>query len=283
MESDKLSGKVYVMQLTSILQNDKDTINYIAESLQTNGYVFVRLPVDLVQKIDQCTMLIEQFFNSSIQYKRLFFKKPIFGYFNANHKESFRLLTGSRLHEHTFPNNFDKIKDLVLTIDQIMYTISILLGPMLFPDLFKNAEKFNIPFFDMKKRWGMFDFAKYNNNGSRTGLNCREHCDPGLLSFHVRSTEEGLQLQNDLGNWIKVPNDKSLAVIWAGRVAKQINPKIRPCIHRVDCAFSGKPRIGIWHEICLESQEHKELMNDKKQIAKSFESETGIPMSKSMR
>ena len=47
--------------------------------------------------------------------------------------------------------------------------------------------------------------------------------------------------------------------------------------------MSGKPRIGIWHEICTDAQEHRELKSDKGiKIAKSFEGSSGIPMSKSM-
>lgn len=278
---DLQSPKAYVMQLASILQNDKVTLDYIAESLQTRGYVFVRLPSDLVQKIDECVSLIEQFFSNSFYYKKTFYKKPIFGYFSVKHKESFRLLTGPRLNEQSMPHNFDKIKELIRTIDQMMYITSTFLAPNLFPDLFKNADRLNIPFFDIKKRWGMFDFARYHNDGDRQGLNCQEHFDPGLLSFHIRSTEQGLQLKDEFGKWIHVPTDKTLAVMWAGKAATQINPKIKPCIHRVDCAF-GKPRISLWHEICTESQEHKELLKDTKQvIAKSYELKTGIPMTKS--
>ena len=278
---DLQSPKAYIMQLTSILQNDKITMDYVAESIQTRGYVFVRLPTDLVQKIDECVLLIEQFFSNSLYYKKSFYKKPIFGYFSVQHKESFRLLTGSRLNEQTMPHNFDKIKDLIQTNDQIAYIISTFLSPNLFPDLFEKAKKLNIPFFDMQKRWGMFDFARYHNDGFRKGLNCQEHFDPGLLSFHIRSTEVGLQLKDEFGKWIHVPTDKTLAVLWAGKAATQINPKIKPCIHRVDCAL-GKSRISLWHEICTESQEHKELLKDTKQlIAKSYELKTGIPMTKS--
>lgn len=273
--------KTYVMQLTSILENDKDSINYISESLQTRGYAFVRLPPDLVKKIDECTFTIERFFSDSLLYKKIYFREPIFGYFNVNHKESFRLLTGSRLNEYSMPYSSNEIKDLVQTVDQIMYIISVFLGPTLFPDLFNNANKLNIPFFNMRKRWGMFDFAKYHNDGSRKGLNCQEHYDPGLLSFHLRSTEEGLQLKDEFGKWIEVPNDKTLAVLWAGKAATQINPKIKPGIHKVECA-TGRPRISMWHEICTEAQEHRELLKDHKQkIAKLYETKTGIPMTKS--
>lgn len=298
--------KNYVMQLNSILQNDKNTMDYISESLQLKGYVFVRLPMELVKEIDSCVALMEKFFAETKEYKTRYAKEPIFGYFGVDHKESYRLLTGSRITEQQFPYNFHELKDLVRKIDKMMYTISTLLSPSLFPDLFSNAKKLGIPFFDISKPWGMFDLTKYHNDGRRFGMNCKEHYDPGLLSFHIRSTEEGLQLKNEFGKWIKVPNDKTLGIIWAGKAANDINPKIKPGVHRVVCGnnngFIGKPRIALWHEICTKDQEHTELIKKKTvekssgmyvtklmetdkgvSIARSFEKSTGIPMSKSMR
>ena len=271
------SPKEYIMQLTSILENDVPTINYMSECFEKRGYVFVRLPQELVSKIDECMLLIEDFFNNNLNYKNSYFKEPIFGYFGVSHKESFRLLTGARINEHKMPTNFNKIKDLVQTIDRLMYSISMSLSTKLFRNISATSKQHKIPFFDLYKPWGMLDFAHYHNTGLREGLNCDEHYDPGLLSFHLRSSEEGLQLKNEFGKWIKVPVDKTLAVLWTGKIASEINPKLKPCVHRVT-NVSGKPRLSLWHEICTEAQEHKELIKDKTQLAKSVETKTGIPI-----
>jgi hypothetical protein len=88
--------------------------------------------------------------------KKSYFKEPIFGYFNVKHKESFRFLTGSRINEQRMPNNFEDIKTLISTMDQVMYTLAILCTPYLFPNLATNASKLDIPLFNIsngKKSW----------------------------------------------------------------------------------------------------------------------------------
>ncbi len=164
----------------------------------------------------------------------------------------------------------------------------------LFPNLIDKAKEnaLDIPLFNVKKRWGMFDVARYyrdsdglkNLPGSAVGIDCQEHFDPGLLSISVRSTEPGLELKDEFGRWIPGPNSKKVGVIWAGNAATRINPQIKRCVHRVICprlkpniqAFNSnrnsmlcrleadklRPRVAIWHEICTADQEHKELMNN---------------------
>jgi hypothetical protein len=210
-----------------------------------------------------------KFFKEPKLYKQKYFKEPIFGYFGVEHKESFRLLTGSRLKEHKFPNNFEDLTSLITKIDSIMESITLILSPTLFPNIKETAKKFKIPFFD-KNRWGMFDIAKYHNDGSRKTLNCKEHYDPGLLSLSLRSSEEGLQLKDEFGKWIKAPIANNIAILWAGKAATDINPKIKPGVHRVSNPLqSNKSRIAIWHEICTTDKEHKELIKNKR--TKSYE------------
>ena len=271
-----------VVSLISMLHNDKESLTYISDSLKTRGYAFVRLPVEFTNQVDDVMTIMETFFLNNPSYKKKFSKKPIFGYFGVNHKESYRLLTGSRLTEHTFPENFDKVKNLVHTMDRVMYGLTLLLSPYIFPTLKKDANTYKISLFDSNKPWGMFDVAKYYNDGKRVGLNCEEHYDPGLLSMSFRSSEEGLQLKDEFGKWIKVPVDKTLGVIWAGNAATKINPFIKPGVHRVDCSsVIGKPRISMWYEICTSDQEHTELIKDTKKIAIDFETITGMSTSKS--
>lgn len=285
--------KNYITPLTSLLQSDKESLNRIKESLFMRGYSFIRLPKELVTEIDTCMGSIESFFQERIQYKKKFFKEPIFGYFAVDHKESFRLLTGTRIDEHQIPEDLLKLKNLIHTIEKIMYSLSLILAPSLFPNFITDVQKLDIPLFNMKNQWGMFDVAKYYNNGLRTDLNCRAHYDPGLLSLSLRSTQPGLQLKDEFNKWIKPPEDTNIAILWAGKVATDMNPKIKPGVHRVvnpDQNAVGKPRISMWYEICTSAQEHKELIKQKtkssleKTVPKinpyAFEKKTGIPMSK---
>ena len=274
--------KNYIISLTSLLQNDKTSINLVNESLLTRGYSFIRLPKELVEQIDICIQLMELFFQEPLYYKKKYFKEPIFGYFAVNHKESFRLLTGKRIDEQKIPDNLSQLKSLINTIDKIMYSMSLILAPTLFPNLLTNTHKLDIPLFDKTLPWGMFDIAKYHNTGSRTELNCKAHYDPGLLSLSLRSTQPGLQLKDEFGKWIKTPEDKNIAILWTGKAAHDLNNKIKLGVHRVvnpDTNSIGKPRISMWHEICTSAQEHKELINKKKPDS---EAKTGIPISKSL-
>ena len=171
--------KNYIVHLSAILENNKKAINCVSEEIQKRGYVFLRLTPELVEHIDICLKIIKNFFILNPQHKKKFFKPPIFGYFNVKHKESFRFLTGSRVNKQLLPGDFDELKNLITILDQIMYFFVLSSSPILFPNIMIKAKELDIPFFSMKKQWGMFDITKYYNDGMRTDLNCKEHFDPG--------------------------------------------------------------------------------------------------------
>ncbi len=267
-----------IIPLKSILQNNRIAIDAFGNDLEKRGYAFIRLSPELVNLIDPCVSTIEKFFLQQLEYKKKFVKEPVFGYFGVDHKESFRILTGSRLNEHKFPEGFDNITNLVKIIDRIMHSIILLTSPVLFPNVLAESEKLDVPLLKRNKPWAMFDFSKYYNDGTRTKLNCEEHYDPGLLSFSLRSTEPGLQLKNENGRWVIPPIDKTVAIIWAGNAATIINPKIKHGIHRVvNPIKSGVPRISMWHEVCISAQEHTELLQKQKLGLSKMQSEISSP------
>lgn len=288
-----MSNPYKITPLKYILENDRSAINIIGDDLQKRGYAFIRLNPELVNQIDECMSIIEKFFLQQTNYKKTFSKDAIFGYFGVDHKESIRFLTGTRLIEHKIPNDFGKITNLIKYLDRIMYSITLLSAPILFPNIISEAKKLDIPLIRTDNPWGMFDIAKYYNDGTRIAPNCAEHFDPGLLSLSLRSTEPGLQLKDENGKWIIPPNDKSIAIMWAGTAATKINPQIKPGVHKVVNPINfGKPRISMWYEICTSAQEHTELLNPISLTTKStsdkinpikFESKTGIPMTKSIQ
>ena len=275
--------KNYITPLTKVLQNDKLATTTISDDLKKRGYTFVRLPLSIVKLIDECVRRIEYFFDKNISYKREYEKEPVFGYYDVPHKESFRFLTGLRLDEQKIPSYFEPIKNLIHTIDHIMYTLTLICSNHLFPEIIEKAHQYDIPMFQLEKSrtgssqsyntgWAMFDIVKYHNDGTRKELNCKEHIDPGLLSFSLRSTEPGLQLKDEHGEWISLPIDNTVGIIWAGEAATKINPEIKPGYHRVinpkpiyDSVGTAipKPRISMWHEICTSKQERKDLLIDK--------------------
>lgn len=277
------------ISLTQILQNNREAINQLNRGLITRGYALVEMPSDLVQQVDDCLSTLETFFARDKSFKKGFAKAPIFGYFDVTKKESFRVMTGPRLNEHRLPIGFEAHKDLALTLDQIMHTVALVSG--LFPCLMQRSKEddLDIPLFNVKKRWGMFDVALYQRDqkgdkGSNLSLpiasdkvECQEHYDPGLLSISVRSTQPGLELKDEFNRWIPMRNylkeNKNIAIIWAGNAASVINPQVKRCVHRVVCNSMNdqnnsmmnlpeNPRIAIWYEICTADQEHKELYSE---------------------
>lgn len=293
LNKNKLN-KVMVIPLTYLLQQNKKAINLVSNDLQTRGFSFIRLPDDLDKQIDACMLNMKVFFSQNQEYKNKYNKNGIFGYFPVKHKESFRLLTGSRLNEFNVP--ISELKNLIQTVDQIMYTLTLALSTNLFPNIFEKSKELDIPMFNMKKQWGMFDIAKYHNDGTRMELNCKEHCDPGLFSLSLRSSAPGLQLKNEFGDWVASPNNpenKNVAILWAGRAANTINPKVKVGIHRV-INVPNRPRISMWHEVCLAGQEHKEYSQEKISLfreqkiekkfvnPKKFEDDYGYPITKSL-
>eukprot|EP01130_Rhizamoeba_saxonica_P007931 TRINITY_DN3208_c1_g1_i2.p1 TRINITY_DN3208_c1_g1~~TRINITY_DN3208_c1_g1_i2.p1 ORF type:complete len:266 (-),score=59.86 TRINITY_DN3208_c1_g1_i2:45-842(-) len=116
---------------------------------------------------------------------------------------------------------------------------------------------------DSTRRWGLLDIARYYNDGTNIEedgqeLNCVEHYDPGLLSLSVLSTEPGLQVKDEHGNWIDMPCAKdsgNIGILWCGEIAQRVgNHSLKPCIHRVLHNADVSSRITMWHEVCVQSQ-----------------------------
>lgn len=277
MQKQYSPAKNFVIPLNNILKEDKTSIKLVESELCKRGYTFIQMPLGLITKTQNCLKEIDEFFDESLNYKNRYITKPIFGYFGVEHKESFRFLTGDRMKEQKIPEDFKEIKQMISDLDKIMILMTKALSGSLFP---KNIE---VPLFNKDKKWGMFDIAKYKNNGKRKEINCIEHYDPGLLSFSICSTEEGLQLKDEFGKWIKPPKDNSIAILWAGDYANKLNKNIKRCVHRVVYPTEkNKPRIGIWYEVCVVKQEHKELIYDKDDVAHKLEDLTGLPTSKTI-
>lgn len=275
----------YIYSLSQLLANDAKTINGMCNDIKIRGFTFLSFASqshdELKNLVDRTVDEMNNFFTQDENYKNLYSKEPIFGYFSVPHKESYRLLTGSRMKEHRIPHNMMNTIKLAKKMDNLMLKISLGLAPTLFPDIIRDAKRYNITAFDAKNPWSMFDITKYHNNGTKKGLNCDPHTDPGLLSLHIKSTSPGLQLRDENGIWINPPSDDYVAILWTGDVAQQINPMIKPCYHRVlDSKNKNIPRMGIWYEICTKEQEHTELVAVDQNVKKSKESLTGISISK---
>lgn len=116
-----------------IIEHNENMIEQISNRLKKCGFSFIKLPSKIVDLIDKALNDIDFFFKKENEYKKYFEKKPIFGYFNVEHKESFRLLTKERLDEYKLPNNFENIIELIKLLDKLMYDLTIILSKYLFP------------------------------------------------------------------------------------------------------------------------------------------------------
>jgi len=87
-------------------------------------------------------------------------------------------------------------------------------------------------------------------------MNCSSHVDPGLLSISLFSTAPGLQFFDPTPNdWIPIPHDKNLGVIWCGDAATRAsNGKIKSGIHRVQLDSTATRRVTMWYEMCTSTQ-----------------------------
>ena len=256
---DRSANKVIrTSSLVSALKSDRMALTAIAADLKTRGYAFIELNPSLINLIDDCVSLSEKFFTNDLAYKKQFSKEPVFGFFGVDHKESLRLLTGSRLSEHKLPADLDPVAKLTKVLDHVMYGLTTELSAYLFANLKSDPAVKSIPLIGSTfNKWGMVDITKYHNT-NQSRLNCNPHADPGVFSLSVRSTAPGLQLKDEYGKWIDAPINKSIGILWAGHMAHKLNAAVKVCTHQV--VANPKPRIAFWYEVCVLKQEHKELI-----------------------
>lgn len=98
-------------------------------------------------------------------------------------------------------------------------------------------------------RYGIVDCVRYSMDEGCPELVVGAHVDPGLFVLAPPQRGQGLQLCDEHGSWVEVPEHKG--VIWAGAAAT--GRFVRGGQHRVVCAPS-KPRIALWHELCTYGQ-----------------------------
>lgn len=111
-----------------------------------------------------------------------------------------------------------------------------------------------------EQNFAMVDVAYYPNASptvvsEEVECNVAGHFDPGLLSFSILSTKEGLQVKNKDGEWVDCPTDSRYGILWAGELAQIISPEIKPGWHRVKYLKEQASRLSIWIEVCSKQQD----------------------------
>ena len=106
----------YIYSLKSLFGNDVKTINDMCNDIKSRGFTFLSFASydDLKKSINNSVDEMNYFFGQDNNYKTLYSKEPINGYFNVQHKENYRLLTGCRMKEHRIPNNM--VNTIAITV-----------------------------------------------------------------------------------------------------------------------------------------------------------------------
>lgn len=62
-------NRSYVFSLSQIMNDNKDSIEKFCLTIKRRGYAYVRLPSNVVKKIDDCVDIINDFFNENKKQK----------------------------------------------------------------------------------------------------------------------------------------------------------------------------------------------------------------------
>jgi hypothetical protein len=267
------------------------------EALERNfaakGWCFVRLPELML--INQATELpkLRAFFNDqSGDYKARFAERSAYGYSApAEHKESYRVLTGRRLLSER-PAEFDWLAQFAADLDATVLTLLTRIGEKVFKKKpHEVAQLADLPVsFLRESHFGMLDFVRYHNSeddparvplpeggggASVAEVNCVPHYDPGLISVSFFSDRAGLQLLEPVldasghqvgERWVDGPintieGQESLGVLWLGEAAvKLTDGRLKAGVHRViypssaQGAAGAQARLTSWYEVCTTTQ-----------------------------
>jgi len=253
------------LDLSSILNKDKDTLFNLHAQLIRQGWAKVQMPDSLVKILELCIDPVENFFKLPYTEKKTSTWNHVFGFTSVTHKQSFRWLTSDLLQPGLFPTLIrEYLSALTNLMDSFMLELISSTGTVLFNDAQNIGKKLNIPLLQSETaKWSMLDIAYYLNDEKKfeqseliVDENCAPHYDPGLLSLSVLSTHIGLELYDPItGQWVPhTGEDRRIAVLWCGKAALEASSGLlRPAVHRVTRQLD-KPRLAIWYEICTFDQ-----------------------------
>uniref|UniRef100_A0A6B2LBK7 Isopenicillin N synthase-like Fe(2+) 2OG dioxygenase domain-containing protein n=1 Tax=Arcella intermedia TaxID=1963864 RepID=A0A6B2LBK7_9EUKA len=181
------------------------------------------------------------------------------------------MLTGGRMKQSWLPPQAkDLISNVSNALDQTMLDLMHAIALPIFNTTIDQFGSAPIPFLkngpknlsdlNRNNNFGMLDIVYYKspNPHSQTQLSVAEHYDPGLLSLNVLSDQPGLQFKTREGEWVDIPVDDNLCLLWTGEMCTYITlNRFPPAHHRVIVPSTTPfhPRLSIWIEICTEMQD----------------------------
>ena len=264
-----------VVNLKKILKhNDSQEIKKMQTLFEQHGWCFVKLPKELIPE-SKLVKDLTTFFESDKSKQEYSNEAQIYGYSKVDHKEGFKLLTGSHFKDMVSNGLFIPHGPVLTQMNYLCQAFDIVSKRLIEvldqhcvfqeqPSLSTLIEKADLPLKD--EHFGMLDIVSYfnqksgiqtSNNAALTSeVNCVAHYDPGLLSISILSTFQGLQLQDRITDqWIDGPLESNIGVIWLGEAASRItNNRLKPGIHRVIYPVEQERRLTIWYELCTTQQ-----------------------------
>lgn len=234
------------VKLSEILKEDKTAIDILKNSINKDGYCFVRINM-YKNLIKRTKSLTDSVFNSP--HRTYLTDKYETGYKETKFKHHYRMLTG----DLNLPNisgkwiDFSKhTTELSSEMNKLMLRTSDILLKHIFK--MKQSHKNNLTIYGDKST-GLLDIVRYKPN-LPNDYYVVEHVDPGLFSLNLLSNACGMEFYSrSQDKWVNLP--VGYGAIFCGKAAKDYCnlPDVR---HRV---FNNKVgRFTIWFEVGINEQ-----------------------------
>ena len=273
-----------LIDLEKLFADDPVELLRLQQTFETNGWCFISLSQkarSFAAQLNHINQSLTDFFQQNEKQKSAYLSSNAFGYTRVNHKEGIKMLgdrDGNMVNPSILPMNINAtLQHVNQVISDITYRLKPIVTQLTVSD-HRQSKRVEI------SELAMLDIVHYFNQkagpkrvpavGYDTNeVNCVPHFDPGLFSFSILSTCDGLQLKDQRTNqWIDGPdnsqtNQSNIGVLWLGEAASTLtNNRLKAGIHRVVYPrVNHQPRLTIWQEVCTESQ-IKQLFEQKANV-----------------
>eukprot|EP01084_Bolivina_argentea_P033247 61522_1 len=211
-------------------------------------------------------------------------------------KEGLRILTGDLYKIHYENNKYpNDIKDDILKINNEFDDLTVRIMKRIFNKIYninswkEFGTKYDVSILNNGKsnwtqKFSMLDFVNYFNdkeyifnirknedekqsnelkpNVLKSEFNVFEHSDPGLFALSFSSTNNGLEMFDQVTKkWIAIGLNEG--IWWNGKTASLMNKNFKEGKHRVKIDdINYKSRVTGWYEVSINKQLKPEIMKE---------------------
>eukprot|EP01012_Entosiphon_sulcatum_P052771 TRINITY_DN72530_c0_g1_i1.p1 TRINITY_DN72530_c0_g1~~TRINITY_DN72530_c0_g1_i1.p1 ORF type:complete len:357 (+),score=48.81 TRINITY_DN72530_c0_g1_i1:57-1073(+) len=240
----------------------------LRNAFHTHGFCWVTLPESLRGMSANLATAATEFFELPAEARLNARGPPTTGYVSvAGFKEGFRAFTGElSVQAHWVPEKLrGTINPLASTLDGYFRRLLPLISETVFQvpiDSIVSDDR--VALFRKENPCAMLDLAMYYQSSEEqpNATVVSGHADPGLLTLHLLSSAEGLELfDQSTQAWVRPPEGSG--VLWCGAAASELTDGyFKAGLHRV-CRASPR-RTALWYELCTTDQVPLELTNQQR-------------------